>query len=98
MSRSQWRSPTQWKIAFLIVCVSAPALIWYATRPLIPPVHENMTVAKAIGDFETAKAIKDKPRGCFYAGVVVASMISARDTAGAQEWRTTERMVCEYGF
>ena len=98
MSPSAWRSPTQWKVAFLLVCVAAPALVWYSTRPLAPPVHENPTVAKFIGDFETAKAIKDKGRGCALAGLVVSAMISARDTTGAQQWRAEERHVCEYGF
>lgn len=99
MGNSAWRSKGQWKAAFLLLCAGIPALMWYATRPITPPpVHENATVAKFIGDYETAKAIKDKSRGCTLAGVVVSAMISARDTAGAREWRETERYTCERGF
>jgi hypothetical protein len=98
MAHPGWQSNTQKRIALAMVVIAAPALYLWGTSPIdtkstIPPA-----VAKAIGDYETAKAIKDKSRGCFYAGVVVATMISARDTAGAQHWRAEERSVCEHGF
>lgn len=98
MTHPGWQSKTQKRIALTMIVIAAPVLYLWATSPVdgdpvVPPA-----VARAIGDFETAKAIKDKSRGCFYAGVVVATMISARDTAGAQHWRAEERSVCEYGF
>ena len=98
MTPPGWQSKAQQRIALALLVIAAPVLYLYATAPLdtAPPVPP--AVARAIGDFETAKAIKDKSRGCFYAGVVVSTLIAERDTAGARKWRDEERHVCEYGF
>ena len=96
MSNPAWQSKKQKRIAVVLLVIAAPVLYLYARSPL--PGAPSRAVAKAIGDFETAKAIKDKARGCAYAGVVVAAMIAERDTAGAKLWREQERYVCEYGF
>ncbi|WP_353268585.1 hypothetical protein [Gemmatimonas sp.] len=101
MTHPGWQSKAQKRIALAMIVIAAPVLyLWAQAELSAPPAKATIppAVARAIGDYETAKAINDKSRGCFYAGVVVATMISARDTAGAQEWRKTERYTCEYGF
>jgi len=98
MAHPGWQSKTQRRVALVLVLIAAPLLYLYATSPIQPSSSTPPAVAKAIGEFEAAKAINDKARGCFLAGVVVSAMISARDTSGAREWRETERMVCDHGF
>ena len=98
MTHSGWQSNTQKRIALALIVIAAPVLYLWATSPLESAPRVPPAVARAIGDFETAKAIKDKSRGCFYAGVVVSVMIAERDTAGARTWRNRERHVCEHGF
>lgn len=88
----------QKRVAVFLVVLAAPVLYLYARSPIENGPKAPPAVTKAIGDFEMAKAIKDKPRACFLAGVVVSTMISARDTSGAREWRDTERFTCEHGF
>ncbi|MCA2992049.1 hypothetical protein [Gemmatimonas sp.] len=98
MTHPGWQSKTQKRIALALVLLGAPVLYLWATSPIEQGPKGSRAVARAIGDFETAKAIKDKSRGCFYAGVVVSTMIAERDTAGARKWRDEERYVCERGF
>jgi hypothetical protein len=101
MAHPGWQSKTQKRIALAMIVVAAPVLYLWASAELgANPSAPSLSpaVARAIGDFETAKAIKDKDRACFLAGVVVSTMISARDTAGAQTWRETERFTCVHGF
>ncbi|MFN9086725.1 MAG: hypothetical protein ACK6DP_05095 [Gemmatimonas sp.] len=98
MTHPGWQSKTQKRIALALLVIAAPVLYLYATAPLDTKPPVSPALARAIGDFETAKSIKDQSRACLYASAVVAVLIAERDTTSAKKWRDEERYVCERGF
>lgn len=90
MPESKPRNPWPAVALFAVAAITFAYAMGGVDTPSGPPP----AVAKAIDDYNMVKALNDRSRMCLHASVVVSTMIAARDTAGAQTWRETERQDC----